>query len=649
MRYSQQYLIKMFRPAKIYHITGIVMEDKVTALINRLYEGGVCELKEAESDISSRYSYELIKSLDEMQTRFNFILDSLEEYKEVVQPGSRIKQLFSPEPPLKHKSRIYSTEDILEEVGYHLDLIEPKILKQLGRLQKIKEQIQKDEFIITNLSLLPEIETINLRPSENISVFTGLTPNSSLKKLKDELGEKCVIGIEPDGKTHSLVILFSMAEEAADVEKALHTVGFQITEIPYEDEKPAKIIKNLKEEIGILKDEKKKIGSFLTKTSKIYEKKFVLLSEEFEIAKQKIEALRKFKTTKAFSVVEAWVPKKNLEKFNGIVKEISKQYYLEADERDDAPTLLDNPKLVKPFEMITELYSPPKYREFDPTIIIAIAFPLFYGFMLTDAAYGLILILLGIVMYRGIGKYNEKSRKFATLLIYFGISTLLLGAVFGSYFGDFLQKLGLHVPMVMDPMKQVIPTLAVALSLGSLHIFTGLAVGFYENITHKRVKDAFAKQGVWIFFMIGLLSIILKQTIFGLIVIGAAVALQLVFNFIDGGFVISILSIFSFTGFVGDVFSYARLMALALSTAGIALAVNFMVFLVAGSVPYLGIILGIVIFIVGHLFNTAMNGLGAFIHATRLHFLEFFTKFYDGGGRLYQPFKAERKSTYLSK
>ena len=149
------------------------------------------------------------------------------------------------------------------------------------------------------------------------------------------------------------------------------------------------------------------------------------------------------------------------------------------------------------------------------------------------------------------------------------------------------------------------------------------------------------------FFTIGLLLVLVKQMIPAYIAMGIAVALQLIFNFMEGGVVISILSIFNFTGFVGDLFSYARLMALALGTAGIALAVNFIIALAVGSVPYVGIIFGIVIFIGGHLFNLLMNGLGAFVHTTRLHFLELFTKFYEGGGRLYKPFKAERKNSYI--
>jgi len=636
----------MFRPAKINHTTLVLREDKVATLINRLYELGICELKESAIDLSSKYSYEIMKRLDEIQNRFNFIINSLEDYREVIQPGNRIKNLISPEAPLKHKSSLYGTNEIIEEVEYHLNLIEPKILERLESLQKIKEEIQNKEFIISNLASIPDMKTDIFKSTENIKVNLGLIATNNLSKIKEKLSD-AVIGIKEKDKSQCVITVFGTIDKSASFEKVLHNFGFQTLEIPYENKKPKEIIQGLKEDIIKLENTKKKIENFLKKTQKVYDKKFLLLEEELQIAKQKIMALQNFKTTNSFSVLEAWVPQKDLKTFHELVKEVSNEYYIEVEEKNEAPTLFNNHPWVKPFEMITELYSPPKYKEFDPTILIAITFTLFFGFMLTDAAYGLLLLIFAIVMYRGIGKYNETAKRFATLMIFFGISTILLGILFGSYFGDFFHKLGLNIPIPIDPMKQVMAVLTIALALGTLHLIIGLIIGFYENVRKKLVKDAFAKQGVWLFFALGLILILLKQMIPAGIALTAAVILQLVFNYMEGGLVTSILSIFSFTGFIGDVFSYARLMALALGTAGIALAVNFMIFLSIDLIPYIGIILGILIFIVGHLFNILMNGLGAFIHSTRLHFLELFTKFYDGGGTLYKPFKAKRESTYV--
>jgi len=186
----------MFRPAKIHHATVIVKEDKVNSLINRLYELGICELKESDIDLSSKYSYEVVKNLDEIQGRFNLIMDSLEEYKEVEQPGNQLKKLISPEPPKKHKSMLYPTNEITEEVQYHLNLIEPKVLQRLEELQKINDDIEKNEFIISNLSSLPSVRTDFFRSTENIKILVGLVSTTSLAKVKEELANKLTDAIE---------------------------------------------------------------------------------------------------------------------------------------------------------------------------------------------------------------------------------------------------------------------------------------------------------------------------------------------------------------------------------------------------------------------------------------------------------------------
>ncbi|MBW2981214.1 V-type ATP synthase subunit I [Candidatus Woesearchaeota archaeon] len=622
-------------------------EDKVNILINTLYEQGICELKESEIDLSSKYSYELVKNVDDIQTRLNFIIDSLEEYKEIIQPGSRIKELISPEAPRRQKSALYSAKEIIEEVTYHLNLIEPKIQERLEKLQKINEKIENDNFIISNLSLLPDIKTDTFESSDDIKCFLGLVNTSSVKKIGDALKNKTVIGTKEKDKNQSLITIFSSVEEAQHAERILHEVGFQPIEIKFEGKKPLAVIRALREENDKLGQVKDKIEAFLKKTQKVYENKLELLSEELTIAKEKIVALENFKATKAFSVLEAWVPEKELKKFHNTVKGISKQYYIEFDEKEDAPTLFNNPKLIKPFEAITELYSPPRYKDLDPTPLLAVTFSIFFGFMLTDAVYGLMILALGWLMFRGIGKINEDMKKTAIILIMFGISTAAFGVIFGSYFGDFFQKIGINVPVPIDAMKQVMLTLSIALGIGSLHLILGLVSGFYENIHKGSFKDAMAKQGVWLTFMVGLLLFLFKLNTPGLVAIGIAVILQMFFNFLEGGPVSSLLSVFGFSGFIGDLFSYARLMALAIGTAGIALAVNFMVLMVIDLIPWVGFLFAIVIFVVGHLFNVVMNGLGSFIHSTRLHFLEFFTKFYEGGGRTYKPFLAERKKTFV--
>lgn len=639
--------MKMFRPAKIHHATIILNENKVDKFVGSIYEKGLCQLKEADIKFDSKYSYELVKNLDEIEARLDAVTDSLEEYKEVIQPGNRIKNILSPKRPKRNKSELYSTNELIDEIEYHLGLIESKVLQRVENLQKIDEQIQEKEFTISNLSVMPDTKTSTFESSDNIKILSGIVITASLTKIKEELKEKAVLVTKEIDQVQSFIGVFSYFEDVSSVEKMLHNVGFEKIEVPLEDKTPGEIISGLNKEIEKLNDKKQIISTFLRKTQKVYGNRLELLAEELNIVKQKLSALKNFKTTEAFSVLEAWVPEKDFKIFHETVKRISKQYYIEIDEREDAPTLLNNPKLVKPFEMITELYSAPRYKGFDPTPILAITFSLFFGFMLTDAAYGLILLAFGWILFRGVGKFNETMKKFATIFIMFGVSTIIMGVIFGSYFGSFFQDLGINLPVPIDSMREVMLALSIAIGIGFLHLLTGLITGFYENIRKGSLKSAMASQGLWIFFMLGLVFFLLKLNVLGLISIGLAVAMQMFFSFLEGGVVSSVLSIFDFSGFMGDLFSYARLMALAVGTSGISLAVNFMVFMIIDMIPIVGIPIAIAVFIIGHLFNIVMNGLGSFIHTTRLHFLEFFTKFYEGGGNSYKPFLSERKKTYI--
>jgi V/A-type H+/Na+-transporting ATPase subunit I len=625
----------MFRPAKIHHSTVMISEDKANSLMDKLYEQGICQIKKSKISNDSEFK----NNLADISNRLNIIIHSLEHYKPVVQPENRLKSILFPKPAKKEKTTIFSEDNIVKDINTVLNKIENDVLKTTSKIIQMDENITNKNIIIENLRILPDIKTNMLKSTQNISVLVGLINSASLELLKKE---ELLITVKEIDKSQSLIAIFTSPEEKQKADKLLHSVGFQPLEIPFQDNNPNQLIEITKKEINHLEKDKKTAKEFLTKTSKDYNKNLELLHEELNIVNEKCNTFKNIGKTSCLAVIEAWVPDKDLDKFHETVKKTSPNYYIEAEEEKDAPTLFNNPKLVKPFELITELYSVPKYKSLDPTPILAITFTLFFGFMLTDVAYGLMLILIGWLMLRG-----DKESKFGMLMFIFGFSTVFMGIIFGSYFGDFFTKLGWPVPVPIDAMKQVMLTLYIAVGLGAIHLITGLALGFYENIHDKKIKDAFSSQGVWLIFILGAAMFILQLNTIGMVLLVISVVMQVGFKLMEGGPVTGVLSVFDFSGFLGDLFSYARLMALALGTAGIALAVNFMVFMAIDLIPVVGIILAILIFIVGHLFNMVMNGLGAFIHTTRLHFLEFFTKFYDGGGNSYKPFMAKRKKTYV--
>ena len=636
----------MFRTATIFHTRNIVPKNKVNELILKLHETGISQVKKTEiNDDGINEEYLTPKEVSETQLRLNTVSGQIDKYREIIAPENMLKQMFFPDAPEKHEIDLLSNEEILKEVNAQLSTIEPIVQEKLAKLEEAVSRIDSNEYIISNLESFPKELTNLFESTENISIIIGTTATDSIEKISEKLPH-AVIGAKEKDEKYSFIFVATTTEKKNDADKVLHEIGFETTTIPFEKNNPQQIMTRMRNENNSLKKKISTIENELKTVAKEHSKKLDILEEELGVCLERIEAYNNMHRLDSIAVLEAWVPETNMEKFHETLKEECKEYYTEVQEKEEAPTILQNPGIVKPFEIITGLYAMPKYKGFDPTPFLAISFPFFFGFMLTDFAYGILLSLFAFLLYNGAGKYDEGIKQFSALLIISGIFTAVLGGALSSYFGDFFPRIGIPVPGLLDPMVQVLELIVIALIIAVIHMFIGLLIGYYDNVKHGRIKQALGEQGVWLFFLIGVIFMILGGTgIFatiGMGLLGLSVLTQLGYNMKDGP-VISLLSIFNFSGFLGDVFSYARLTALAIGTAGIGLAVNFMALMVVDMVPVVGIIFGAIIFIGGHLFNMVMNGLGAFIHALRLHFLEFFSKFYEGGGKLYRPFIASRK------
>ena len=319
---------------------------------------------------------------------------------------------------------------------------------------------------------------------------------------------------------------------------------------------------------------------------------------------------------------------------------------------DKVPVLFDNPPFFRHFEVLTRMYSPPQYGEIDPTILLTITFLFFFATMVTDALYGFITFAVGVLMLRGGGRYSSIIKDFGIVLTAGGAVTIVAGALTGGWFGDlFIVYMGMSLLkdfMIIDPMVDVLPFLIFAVVVGVIHLDVGIIIGIINDLRNGEVKKALTEnawlllvQVIMVLFYLktivpagGMASMSINMSI-GLVM---AIALVLLVMGHKGMF------FFTITGAIGDTLSYARLMALGLCTAGIAMTVNILAKM-SGGVAIIGVIFLIVILVIGHIFNWAIQVMGAFVHGIRLHYVEFFGRFYSGGGDEFAPFAIRREIT----
>ncbi len=339
------------------------------------------------------------------------------------------------------------------------------------------------------------------------------------------------------------------------------------------------------------------------------------------------------------------------------------------DAGDDAPVKLKNNKFAEPAESIVTMYSPPSKYDIDPTPILAFFFYFFFGMMFSDAGYGLLLVIattIGICVF----KPDKQMRNNLKLFQYCGVATIFWGLVFGSIFGDapavfYKMFTGNEITMAqllpwptLDTQKDALTIMILSIALGLVHILVGMGCKFYVCIRQKKYAEAFFDTGLWMTMLIGfailaagLATLPVLITIGEIIAIASAAGLVLtqgrgkkgIFGKLIGG----VASLYDITSYISDLLSYSRLLALGLTTGVMAQVFNMLSTLMGTNV--IGIIFMIVIFIAGHAITIGLNALGSYVHTMRLQYVEMFSKFYEGGGKKFEPFSVNSKNFKIKK
>lgn len=363
---------------------------------------------------------------------------------------------------------------------------------------------------------------------------------------------------------------------------------------------------------------------------------FDYLDNEFK----KHDAVSNLARTENSFLLEGWVPEPvvgDLEKAVNEKTETAVMVSREPEPEEKVPVLLHNKGPVDAYEVVTKLFSTPKRSEIDPTPHLAPFFFLFFGICLGDAGYGIILALLAVYMSRKL-RVGDSGKQLLKLILLGGLSSLVFGILFGGYFGDLIAI----PPLWFDPLEEPMQMLFYCFGIGLVQIYFGMGVQAYRNIKSGQPLSALYDQGFWFIFLNGLILMILPefQAVGQWIAIGGGAGLILTQGRSQSGiikkFFSGLLSLYNITGYLSDVLSYSRLLALGLATAVIATAINSMGDMVGGGI--VGAVGMTLILLGGHLFNIIISTLSGYVHTSRLQYVEFFSKFFEGGGEPFKPF-----------
>ena len=520
------------------------------------------------------------------------------------------------------------------------------INKDTRRLGEIESERTKNEALRATLAPWLTVDAPLGGADGALAVFFGTAglnvTDDALKALADSLDG--LLTWQQASSDRSLRYLLVMCHGSVKERalSALRDLGFSTVSFRGMTGTAKENDKALAENLAALEKERQEIEQ---RIAGLGGKREALLeaSDRAAIALRREEAKSRLVGTDKVFLLEGWLPADRCAEIEKTLKPFTCAIETRGpteDEYPQVPVQLKNNKLTRPLNMVTEMYSLPAYGTLDPNPLMAPFFILFYGIMMADMGYGLLMMIASVIISK---KYRPKgtSGELFSLLGLCGISTFIMGALTGGFFGDFLTQLVAIVspgtvfalPKLFDPLDDLTMILIGSMALGMVQIVTGMAISLIEKCKRKKFLDAFFEEITWWIVFIGIALLALGK---GAAVLYVGCALVLLGPIVQGKGWGKLTGVFGslynhVTGYFGDILSYTRLMALMLAGSVIAQVFNMLAAMPGNVIAF------IIISMLGNAMNFGLNLLGCYVHDLRLQCLEFFNKFYVDGGKPFRP------------
>lgn len=558
--------------------------------------------------------------------------------------GNSKKKLFSP-------PRVVDSYEFVASGRYDLAIkklesVEKLIALRLSLLDELT--LLQDERRALEVWKNSDLDFSVRRTNHTEIIFGSLGKRANLNAISKDLEAKfpaCIYKVGEDKRAKLVSVIYHLSV-SSEVETFLNSKGFSKIALNIE--------KNANDEIKTIDEKIEELLKRIELTESSIAS-FVSLCPQFEIAFDivstdisELDAKRSVLRTGSVCLIDAWTPTNCAKKVEECLQKHDVAYEIaDPDEGEDVPVLIENNAFATAFEPVISLYSLPKYKTFDPTFVMSFFYMIIFGLMFADVVYGLILAI-GCFLAIKLLYPTGTLKKFFTMFALCGLSCSVWGFILGGYLGDFPSTvLGIeaNVALWFDPITDPITFLVLSIAVGAVHMITGMVIKMVILIKKKEVFSAIFDVGSWIVIFIGI-GLALISTKVGLVTAGIGVLMliltqgrkqkNIIMKLVKG-----VGALYNVTSYASDLLSYSRILALGLASAVIAKVINIIASL--GGDGIVGYILLIVVLLVGHTLNMAINLLGTFVHASRLQYIEFFGKFYEEGGTPFKPLTPKSK------